>query len=699
MAIEYDGPPVSCELPRVDPVDLSSSTFPTAEPVGDSHRSPNGSVLPVVDPIPLPISRIAHCTDSHSRSAQASGSSESVVSVLQNQEFSDDGSQSESPGSTHSVPIGQPKQLVNDAKRVSVVTFENVEKSESKELYEEVPASSQYVGVSRKEKRKRVCYRCGKRKWESKESCLVCDARYCSYCVLRAMGSMPEGRKCVGCIGQPIDESKRSKLGKGSRTLSRLLSPLEVRQILKAEKECPANQLRPEQLIVNGCPLRPEEMAELLSCPLPPQKLKPGRYWYDKESGLWGKEGEKPDRIVSSNLNFTGKLQSNASYGNTEVYMNGREITKVELKVLKVANVQCPRDTHFWVYDDGRYEEEGQNNIKGKIWESAKFLYGNKFTQEELDNIKLMIQSNMYKYLSILLEGRERFEEGALSKLKATSSQDQLPMEGENDGNASGPSHCIYSINGRLKQFSDWLLDIIAMGDLDAFFPAATREYAPLVDEMWNDPAIQETYKRRNELHFLPEVAEYFLSRAIEVSSNEYEPSEKDILYAEGVTQGNGLAFIEFSLDDHSPMSEPYNDNPEAHSRPFTKQPCFHDTPFVLVLNKYDLFEEKISRVPLSACPWFMDFCPVRTHHNHQSLANQAYYYIAMKFKDLYYSLTKRKLFVWQAQAQDRPTVDEAFKYVREVLRWEDEKDENYYLEDSFYSTTELSSSPFIRQE
>ncbi|THU74968.1 hypothetical protein C4D60_Mb04t38980 [Musa balbisiana] len=651
--------------------------------------------------------------------------------------------------------------------------------------------------------KKRACHRCLKgSRFTEKETCLACDAKYCSGCVLRAMGSMPEGRKCISCIGSPILESNRERLGRSSRVLKKLLSSREVQLVMKAEKDCEANQLRPEDICVNGTKLSLEEMVLLQSCSCPPPNLKPGLYWYDKVSGYWGKEGYKPDRIITPHLNVGGTLMRNASNGNTGILINGREITKVELQMLKWAGVHCAGNPHFWLNADGTYLEEGQKNVKGQIWEKpimkllcpvlslpfpskvanpsgeevnnlfsravpdcfdtkalqklllvghhesgtstifkqAKFLYSNvPFSEDEREDIKLMIQTSIYNYLAILLEGRERFEEESLDEQR-----DKQHLDSSGDVAFDKQNKVTeYSISPRLRAFSDWLLKIMASGNLEAIFPAATREYAPLVEELWKDSAIQATYSRRNELQSLPSYASYFLERVVDISRAEYEPSDMDILCADGINSSNGVTYADFqfpclacvgsSIDDDDQQEallryqlirvhtmglgenckwlgmfedvrivifcvavtdydEYYEDangmvrNKMMESRRIfegiASHPTFEQMDFLLILSKIDLLEQKMDMAPLTLCDWFDDYNPVVSYHPDNknrrgaqigaTKSQQAFHYIAVKFKRLFFSITGRKLYVAQANGLDGDSVDAALRYAKEIIKWEE---------------------------
>lgn len=93
------------------------------------------------------------------------------------------------------------------------MTFYDIE-WEDEDFNEEVSGAESEVIRPKKEPAvqvmKEVCYPCYKgNRFTEKEICIVCDATYCSDCVLRAM---PEGRKGVGCISYLIDESKRAML-------------------------------------------------------------------------------------------------------------------------------------------------------------------------------------------------------------------------------------------------------------------------------------------------------------------------------------------------------------------------------------------------------------------------------------------------------------------------------------------------------
>ncbi|KAK7251110.1 hypothetical protein RIF29_34029 [Crotalaria pallida] len=782
FAVEYNGPPPVYDLPQAAPISVDSIpvaavapeqvpfsetlSFPVVQPLSaaEHHRSSRFSIElkthaseQTVSPTSV-IDGAAHGNDA----CEVSGDlSSSVSSGEHSGEISDSLWRSSGAvrNSNESVlssdyPLSylknessNNKPECDDVKQEPVVNF-NVDSDNEDNLGDEFELKHEQIEtVPFKRKpltrgKKGSCYRCFKgNRFMEKEVCIVCDAKYCGNCVLRAMGSMPEGRKCVTCIGYPIDESKRASLGKCSRMLKRLLNELEVRQIMKAERFCEVNQLPPEYVCVNGKRLCFEELVTLQNCANPPTKLKPGNYWYDKVSGLWGKEGQKPSRIISAHLNVGGPIKPDASNGNTQVFINGREITKVELRMLQLAGVQCAGITHFWVNEDGSYQEEGQKNTRGYIWgkagtklacacltlpipsrssnvygeqpcnlvsrtapdylehgivqkfllvgyggsgtstifKQAKILYKNiPFSKDEREKIKLTIQTNVYAYLGILLEGRERFEEESPGNLK--KSQSSKPETTGAIPKLDGKT--IYSIGTRLKAFSDWLLKTIASGKLDAIFPAATHEYSPLIEELWNATAIKATYERRSEIEMLPSVASYFLERAVEILRYDYEPSDLDILYAEGVTSSNGLACAEFSfphsapeetvnttdfhdslvryqlltvharglgenckwlemfedvgmvifcvaLSDYDQFSDDGNGclaNKMILSRKFFEtivtHPTFEQMDFLLILNKLDQFEEKIEHVPLTQCDWFSDFRPMISRHRTGSNSN-----------------------------------------------------------------------------
>lgn len=125
--------------------------------------------------------------------------------------------------------------------------------------------------------------------------------------------------------------------------------------------------------------------------------------------------------------------------------------------------------------------------------------------------------------------------------------------------------------------------------------------------------------------------------------------------------------------------------------------PTFEHVDFLLVLNKFDLFEEKVERIPLTQCEWFDDFRPLISRHRSTSNSNSinhnptlgqiGFHYVAVKFKRLYSSLTGKKLFVSPVRGLEPNSVDVALKYAREILKWDEERGNFSLSEYSIYST------------
>ncbi|GMI92621.1 ARABIDOPSIS THALIANA G PROTEIN ALPHA SUBUNIT 1, G protein alpha subunit 1 [Hibiscus trionum] len=323
---------------------------------------------------------------------------------------------------------------------------------------------------------------------------------------------------------------------------------------------------------------------------------------------------------------------------------------------------------------------------KSTIFKQIKLLFQTGFDEEELKSYISVIHANIYQTIKILYDGSKEFAQN-----EADSSKYVLSSENEVIGEK------LSEIGSRLD------------------CPCLNRELAQEIETLWKDSAIQETYARGNELQ-VPDCTQYFMENLQRLSDANYIPSKEDVLYARVRT--TGVVEIQFSpVGENKKSGEVYRlfdvggqrnerrkwihlfegvtavifcaaiseydqtlfEDEQKNRMVETKelfdwvlkQPCFEKTSFMLFLNKFDIFEKKVLKVPLNVCEWLKDYQPVSTGKQE---TEHAYEFVKKKFEELYFQSSApdrvdRVFKIYRTTALDQKLVKKTFKLVDESLR------------------------------
>jgi len=112
-------------------------------------------------------------------------------------------------------------------------------------------------------------------------------------------------------------------------------------------------------VIVNEAPLSDEEVASLER--LYGARIQDGAYWYDGISGAWGVEGGPTSGFIEAGLHLGGPLHAGASNGDTDVFVNGRELHPHEVAALQRLLPVFPG--HYWIDPQGNFGYEGKSAV------------------------------------------------------------------------------------------------------------------------------------------------------------------------------------------------------------------------------------------------------------------------------------------------------------------------------------------------
>lgn len=323
---------------------------------------------------------------------------------------------------------------------------------------------------------------------------------------------------------------------------------------------------------------------------------------------------------------------------------------------------------------------------KSTIFKQIKLLFQTGFDEAELRRYTSVIHANVYQTIKILYDGAKELAQNEPESSKYVISPDHKDI-GEK----------LSEIGKRME------------------YPVLTKEITQEIEILWKDAAIQETYSRGNILQ-VPDCAQYFMENLIRLSEVDYVPTKEDVLYARVRT--TGVVEIQFSpVGENRKSGEVYRlydvggqrnerrkwihlfegvqaiifcvaiseydqtlfEDESINRMMETKelfnwilnQSCFEKTSFMLFLNKFDIFEKKVQKVPLTVCEWFKDYKAVAT--GKQEVEN-AYEFVKKKFEELYFQSSKpdrvdRVFKIYRTTALDQKLIKKTFKLVDETLR------------------------------
>lgn len=99
-----------------------------------------------------------------------------------------------------------------------------------------------------------------------------------------------------------------------------------------------------------------------------------GDFWYDRQCGAWGVAGGPTAGFMMAGMNLGGPLRADASNGNTGVFINGRELHRIDVLALLTIYPTLQRG-RGWMDAYGNWGFEGGPAIDN-IWAAAARMGG-----------------------------------------------------------------------------------------------------------------------------------------------------------------------------------------------------------------------------------------------------------------------------------------------------------------------------------